>query len=74
MSEIPTGTTSIKVKSPRMLADMIAWTQGDFYPDPSSTVSTTPSTASLEQERPSWETIDTVNFSKLDDDNVWTDV
>jgi hypothetical protein len=72
MSETPT-VKSIKVKSPRMLADMIAWTQGYFYPDPSSGAASSPEHV-LEQEHPSAETIDTVNYGKLDDDNVWTDV
>ncbi len=73
MSDTPT-VTSIKVKSPRMLADMIAWTQADFYPDPRSVATPNLEHVSQEQERPSAETIDTVNYSKLDDDNVWTDV
>jgi hypothetical protein len=66
MSETP--TTTIKVKSPRMLAEMIAWTQADFYPDPRTTPEPPTATA------PSRELMDTVNFSKLDDDNIWTDV
>ena len=72
-------TTSIKVKSPRMLADMIAWTQGDFYPDPSLVSSPTLeqaclTTVSREPDGPGPELLDTVNFSLLDDDNIWSDV
>ena len=60
--------TSIKVKSPRMLAELIAWTQGDFYPDPKHGF--VPAIA----PRPTAETIDTVNFQKIDEENDWSDV
>ncbi len=70
MSE-PTAQKTIKVKSPRMLADVIAWTQSDFYPEQKAPEPPAIATATA---RPSSETIDTVNFSKLDDDNIWTDV
>jgi hypothetical protein len=67
------GTTSIRVKSPRMLADLISWTQTDFYPDPK--LGAPPKrTAPTPLERPTAETMDTVNFQKIDDENDWSDI
>ena len=73
MREPPIGTTSIKVKSASMLAQMIAWTQDEFYPDPGATWEPRP-VVRMPHERPSCETIATLNFMKLDDENDWTEI
>jgi hypothetical protein len=69
MTELQVAT-SIKVKSPRMLAELISWTQGDFYPDPKQGFAPT----AAADRRPTAETMDTVNFQKIDEDNDWTDI
>ncbi len=66
----PVDITTIKVKSPEMLATVIAWIQGDFFPDAKSLASA----AGAELERRQSDLIDTVDFKKLDDDNLWSDV
>jgi hypothetical protein len=62
--------TTIKVKSPEMLATVIAWIQGDFFPDAKSLASA----AGAELQRTPSDLVDTVDFKKLDDDNLWSDV
>ena len=70
----------IQVKSgrdPRVLAELIASTQGKPVVDPKLVVE-----AQLlrevqehaEHDRPSRDEVETVNFTKLDDANDWTDI
>jgi len=70
----------IQVKSerdPRVLAELIASTQSEPPADSKVAVEAKLLREHQEQEaasRPSWETLDTVNFGKLDDENDWTDL
>lgn len=70
----------IQVKSdrdPRVLAQLIASTQSAAPVDPKLAVEATmlrEHQAQAERDRPSWQTLDTVNFQKIDDDNDWTDL
>jgi hypothetical protein len=70
----------IQVKSerdPRVLAELIASTQHETPADSKIAVEARMLREHQEQEelaRPSWQTLDTVNFQKLDDDNDWTDL
>lgn len=70
----------IQIKSdrdPRVLADLIASTESEQPVDPKVEVEAKlvrEHQAQAERDRPSWQTLDTVNFQKLDDDNDWTDI
>ena len=71
----------IQVKSdrdPRILAELIASTQGESpVSDPKVAVEAKmvrDHQEQVERDRPSWQTLDTVNFQKLDDDNNWSDL
>lgn len=70
----------IQVKSerdPAALAELIASTQSEPAADSKVAIEAKLLREHQEQEaltRPSWETLDTVNFGKLDDENDWTDL
>jgi len=70
----------IQVKSgrdPRVLADLIASTENGAAVDPKLEIEAAMLRAHQEQavrERPTRENMETVNFSKLDEDNDWTDL
>ena len=71
----------IQVKSdrdPQVLAELIASTQGDARPsDPKLAEDAKlvrEHQEQVERDRPSWQTLDTTNFQKLDDDNNWSDL
>jgi hypothetical protein len=70
----------IQVKSergPRVLAELIASTQSETPVDSRVAVEAKLLRDHQEHEarmRPSWETLDTVNFGKLDDENDWSDL
>lgn len=65
---------------PQVLADLIASTlHGHVAPDPSSELATIGKRVReelerAEQERPSRQQIETVNFAKLDDESDWSDI
>jgi hypothetical protein len=71
----------IQVKSdrdPTVLAELIASTQSESpVSDPKLAIEAKmvrEHQEQVERDRPSWQTLDTVNFQKLDDDNNWSDL
>jgi hypothetical protein len=67
----------VKACDPRVLAELIASTQSETPVDSKVAVEAKLLREHQAQEaatRPSWETLDTVNFGKLDDDNDWSDL
>jgi hypothetical protein len=64
-------------RDPRVLADLIASAEHGSVVDPKLEVEAAMLREHQEQvvrERPSHDTMETVDFKKLDDDNEWTDL
>ena len=65
------------VNAPRVLAELIRSTQNEPGAHPEIETEARlvrEHQAQAAQDRPSWTTLDTVDFAKLDAENDWTDV
>jgi hypothetical protein len=79
----PSSMIEVQIESggnPEMLADLIASTlHGHVIPEPESSLAQVgklirEQQERVEEQRPSRQQVETVNFSKIDDEQDWTEV